>query len=72
MKSKLLCFSFTTLFWLCAGLGYYSYKISTQQWILPNQIGYMEVRHNDLRATPSNFEVDKRDPLGELVREVSR
>jgi hypothetical protein len=34
----------------------------------------MEVRHNDIKLTPSNFEADieKTDAIGQLINEVSR
>jgi hypothetical protein len=67
-------FLVTSLGWVAFIAICYSYMVTTQQLVIPNQRGYMEVRHNDIKLTPSNFEADieKTDAIGQLINEVSR
>ena len=66
------CFAITTLFWGFIASLAYSYIISSQTLIIPNQLGYMEVS-NDAIATPTSFEVNARQAaLDDLVREVTK
>lgn len=66
------CALVTSLIWIAGIAIYYGYAVTNQIIVIPNQIGYMEVRHNDLTATPSNFEVSHRpeQSLDDLVKNV--
>ncbi|MFM7851278.1 MAG: hypothetical protein ACKO96_05005 [Flammeovirgaceae bacterium] len=68
------CFLTTSLGWIAFIAIAYSYMVTTQELIIPNQRGYMEVRHNDIKLTPSNFEADieKQDKIGQLINQLNR
>lgn len=66
------CALVTSLAWVAFISIAYAYAVTSQTIIIPNQIGYMEVRHNDLSLTPASFEAGKRKEhtLDELVQNV--
>lgn len=72
--TKIKCAIFTSLVWIAGIAITYSYAVTSQKIIIPNQTGYMEVRHNDLQLTPASFDATprKEQTLDELVRNVTK
>jgi hypothetical protein len=61
----------TSICWIAFIAIAYAYAVTNQLIIIPNQTGYIEVRHNDLVTTPNGFDVTHRTSLDDLVHEVT-
>ena len=67
------CFFITSLCWIALIAISYSYIVTNQILIVPNQAGYMVVKNHTLEATPINFEVThKQDDISNLIQQVSK
>lgn len=68
------CAAITSLCWITIAAIAYTWALTSQAIIIPNQTGYMEVRHNDLITTPSAFNVTERNQraLDQLVHDVTQ
>jgi len=68
------CFLVTSLGWVAFIAIIYSYAVTNQYIIIPNQRGYMEVRNDNISLTPASFEADvrKNNQLDDLVGQVTQ